>query len=59
MANRIDNGIILNGVKYEAVEMRNDDDTACERCALSELCDEANFDPCELFDGIVNFRIRR
>ena len=27
MAGRIENGIILNGIKYEAVEARNDDDT--------------------------------
>ena len=59
MANKILNGLILNGVKYEAVEARNDDATICEHCALSELCEEANFDPCGLFEGIVNFRIRR
>ena len=59
MAGRGENGIILNGVKYEAVEARNDDATICEHCALSELCEETNFDPCGLFDGIVNFRVRR
>ena len=59
MANKILNGLILNGVKYEAVEARNDDDTICEHCALSEECDEANFDPCGLFEGIVHFRVRR
>lgn len=52
------NGIILNGVKYEAVEARNDDATICEHCALSELCEETNFDPCGLFNGIVHFRFR-
>ena len=59
MANRIDNGIILNGVKYEAVDVLNDDESICEHCALVELCDAANFDPCGLFDGVVHFRIRR
>lgn len=58
MANKIENGIILNGVKYEAVETRSDDATICEHCALSELYDEANFDPCGLFNGIVHFRFR-
>ena len=59
MAGGIENGIILNGVKYEAVETRNDDATICEHRALSELCEETNFDPCGLFEGIVHFRIRR
>ena len=59
MAGRVENGIILNGVKYEAVEAQSDDAMICEHRALSELCDEANFDPCGLFEGIVNFRIRR
>ena len=56
---QIYNGIILNGVKYEAVKARNDDDTICEHCALSEECDKAEFDICALFDGAVHFRIRR
>lgn len=59
MVKHIENWIILNGVKYEAVEAQSDDATICEHCALSELCDEANFDPCGLFEGIVHFRIRR
>lgn len=60
MASKIENGMILNGVKYEAVETQSGDDaTICEHCALSELCDEANFDPCGLFEGIVHFRVRR
>lgn len=59
MANKIENGIILNGVKYEAVEAQSDDATICEHCALSELCEETNFDPCGLFNGIVHFRFRR
>ena len=59
MAGRVENGIILNGIKYEAVEARNDDATICEHRALSELCEETNFDPCGLFEGIVHFRIRR
>lgn len=59
MAGRVENGIILNGIKYEAVETLRDDDTICEHCALSELCDEANFDICALFDGVIHFRIRR
>ena len=59
MAGRVENGIILNGIKYEAVETRSDDATICEHCALSELCDEANFDPCGLFEGVVHFRLRR
>ena len=59
MANKILNGLILNGVKYEAVEAQSDNATICEHCALSELCDEANFDPCGLFEGIVHFRVRR
>ena len=59
MANKIENGIILNGIKYEAVEAQSDDATICEHCALSELCDEANFDPFGLFEGIVHFRMRR
>ena len=59
MANKIENGIILNGVKYEAVEAQSDDATICEQCALSELCEETNFDPCGLFEGIVHFRFRR
>lgn len=59
MASKIYNGIILNGVKYEAVEVLNDDGSSCERCGLSELCDGLNFSPCEMFDGIVRFRMRR
>ena len=59
MASRIETGIILNGTEYEAVETRSDDATIREHCALSELCDEANFDPCGLFEGVVHFRIRR
>lgn len=59
MANKIENGIILNGVKYEAVAARNDDDMICEHCALSEACDKAEFDICALFEGVVHFRIRR
>lgn len=58
MANKIENGIILNGIKYEAVEAQSDDATICEHCALSELCEETNFDPCGLFNGIVHFRFR-
>lgn len=58
MANKILNGLILNGVKYEAVEARNDDAMICEHRALSELCEETNFDPCGLFEGIVHFRFR-
>ena len=30
------NGIIINGVEYELIEDREDDE--CERCALQELC---------------------
>lgn len=59
MASRIENGIILNGIKYEAVVARNDDDTICEHCALSKECGKANFDICALFDGVIHFRIRR
>lgn len=59
MANKIENGIIHNGVKYEAVAARNDDDTICEHCALSEECDKAYFDLCSLFEGALHFRIRR
>lgn len=58
MAGKIENGIILNGVKYEAVETQSDGATMCDHCALSELCDEVNFDPCGLFEGIVHFRVR-
>lgn len=59
MAGKIYNGIILNGVKYETVEVLNDDDSACEHCGLSELCDSLNFSPCEMFEGVVRFRMRR
>ena len=59
MAGRVENGIILNVIKYEAVEAQSDDATICEQCALSELCEETNFDPCGLFEGIVHFRFRR
>lgn len=59
MAGKIYNGIILNGVKYEAVEVINDDDSICEHCGLSELCDGLNFSPCEMFEGVVRFRVRR
>ena len=59
MAGKIYNGIILNGVKYEAVEVLNDDDSICEHCGLSELCYGLNFSPCEMFEGVVHFRIRR
>jgi hypothetical protein len=59
MAGKIYNGIIINGAKYEAVEVLNDDDSACEHCGLSELCDSLNFSPCEMFEGVVRFRIRR
>ena len=33
------NGIIINGVEYELIEDREDDE--CERCALSEICHDA------------------
>lgn len=59
MTSKIYNGIILNGVKYEVVEAPDGYESICERCALQELCDEANFDPCELFEGEVQFRVRR
>lgn len=59
MAGKIYNGIILNGVKYEAVKVSTYDDSMCEHCALQEFCDAANFDPCELFEGMVHFRYRR
>lgn len=59
MANRIENGIILNGVKYEAIEAPFGYESVCDRCALQNLCDESNFDPCELFEGEIQFRIRR
>ena len=59
MAGNIYNGIIINGVKYEAVEVLNDDDSIFEHCGLSELCDGLNFSPCEMFEGVVHFRIRR
>ena len=59
MAEKIYNGIILNGAKYEAVEANNCDDSICEHCALVELCDEVNIDPCEMFEGVVQFRLRR
>ena len=59
MAGKIFNGIILNGAKYEAVEANNCDDSICEHCALVELCDEVNIDPCGLFEGVVQFRLRR
>lgn len=59
MTGKIFNGIILNGVKYEAVETLKDDVSICEHCALSELCDGLDFDPCAMFDGISHFRIRR
>lgn len=58
MAGKIYNGIILNGTKYEAVEVLNDD-IACEHCGLLELCDSLDFSPCEMFEGMVRFRIRR
>lgn len=33
------NGIIINGVEYELIEDREDDE--CERCALSDICHDA------------------
>ena len=33
------NGIIINGVEYELIEDREDDE--CERCALSNICYDA------------------
>lgn len=33
------NGIIINGVEYELIEDRDDDE--CERCALNEICHDA------------------
>ena len=33
------NGIIINGVEYELIEDREDDE--CERCALNEICHDA------------------
>lgn len=33
------NGIIINGVEYELIEDREDDE--CERCALSNICHDA------------------
>lgn len=59
MAEKIYNGIIHNGIKYEAVEVPISCDCICDGCALQELCDASNFDPCELFEGDVHFRLRR
>ena len=36
---KMQNGIIINGVEYELIEDRDDDE--CERCALSEICHDA------------------
>lgn len=36
---KMQNGIIINGVEYELIEDREDDE--CERCALSEICHDA------------------
>lgn len=36
---KMKNGIIINGVEYELIEDREDDE--CERCALSEICHDA------------------
>ncbi len=33
------NGIIINGMEYELIEDREDDE--CERCALSDICHDA------------------
>lgn len=33
------NGITINGVEYELIEDREDDE--CERCALSDICHDA------------------
>lgn len=33
------NGIIINGVEYELIEDREDDE--CEHCALSDICHDA------------------
>lgn len=56
MAEKNYNGIILNGIRYEAVDSTG----YCEDCELAELCDEFdNINPCDLFEGNVEFRIRR
>lgn len=36
---KMQNGIIINGVEYELIEDREDDE--CERCALSDICHDA------------------
>lgn len=36
---KMQNGIIINGVEYELIEDREDDE--CERCALNEICHDA------------------
>lgn len=59
MSNKIYNGIIHNGIKHEAVEIVDINSDICEKCSLQELCDEVGFQPCELFEGDIHFRLRR
>lgn len=59
MAGMFCNGIIINGVKYEAVKPSSACECVCDGCALRPLCDDSDFDPCALFGGEVNFRVRR
>lgn len=52
------NGLVLNGEKYEAVDVSEDSASICDTCDLQDFCFDCNFDPCDLFKGLTNFRYK-
>lgn len=50
------NGIVLNGYKYESVDVPEDCASICENCDLEEFCRSKRSDPCDLFPGSTNFK---
>lgn len=50
------NGIVLNGCKYESVEVPEECASVCENCDLEEFCMSNKLDLCDLFPGYTNFR---
>lgn len=52
------NGLVLNGEKYESVDVSEDSASICDTCDLQDFCFDCNFDPCDLFKGLTNFRYK-